>query len=339
MNRPHALPLLIAAAALTAGCGGPDRPLKVGFKEVPSNVVLGAQSSPTPEAPTGPPSGGVTIVYLPPPPSVVALPPPPFQVPQRDRPSTPLLPQPEQTCGVADPLEPPSREAPSTIPAPPADAAYLFRNDGTFEVSGADARRGRFPEVSLRTVKTTFESDDGLVFDFTVAEILGETTTTTGYRVLKETALIPAAEGSVEPGLYITSVETTDTSGQSSVFSPTPHLQVAALPLVRGAAVDARGVDPQTATTMSFTSTVTGKARVDACGTPLDSWTIELTGEVLSPTEDLDFQSTYALGTQYGGLLLRDTVAFAGQVDGVGVSRSITSTISGPPTPVSGPQP
>lgn len=339
MNRPHALPLLIAAAALTAGCGGPDRPLKVGFKEVPSNVVLGAQSSPTPEAPAGPPSGGVTVVHLPPPPSVVALPPPPFQVPERDRPAASPLPPPPPVCGVADPLEPPAREAPTTIAGPPADAAYLFRNDGTFEVSGADARRGRFPEVSLRTVETTFASDDGQVFDFTVTETLGETTTTTGYRVLKETALIPAVEGGVEPGLYITSVETTHTSGRSSDFSPTPHLQVAALPLVRGGTVEARGVDPQTATTMSFTSTVTGKARVDACGTPLDSWTIELAGEVLGPSEDVDFESTYFLGTQFGGILLRDTVAFAGQVDGVGVSRSITSTISRPPTPVSGPQP
>ena len=338
MNRPHALPLLALAVSLTAACGGPERPLEVGFKEVPSNVVLGAQSSPTP-APSGPRGGGVTIVYLPPP-SVVALPPPPFDVPD-ERPRRPLpAPPTAPVCGTADPREAPALEALSRIEAPPADAAYLFRNDGRFETSGADAQRGAFPTASLRTVKTVFVSDDGLVFDFTVTETLGVTTTTTTYRVLKSAVVLTATEGAVEPGLYITRVDSTDTTGETRSFAPTPALRLAALPLVRGAVVESRGVDPQTAMTMSFTSTVTGKARVDACGVPLDSWTLDLTdGQVLSPEENLDFTSTYSVGTQYGGLVLRETVAYAGEVDGAGVSRTNTATIAQVPTPAAGPQP
>lgn len=338
MNRPPALPLLLLAVALTAACGGPERPLEVGFKEVPSNVVLGTQTSPAP-ASDGPPGGGVTIVYLPPP-SVVALPPPPFEVPAPGPRRPPPAPPTAPVCRAADPLEAPALEAPSRIEAPPADAAYLFRNDGGFETSGADAQQGRFAETSLRTVETLLESEDGQVFDFAVGETLGTTTTTTTYRVLKETSLLPVADGSVEPGLYITRVESTDESGETHVFSPTPALRLAALPLVRGAVVESRGVDPQTAMTMSFTATVTGKDRVDACGTPLDSWTLDLTdGQVLSPEEDLTFESTYAIGTQYGGLVLRETVAFAGTVGGAGVSRTNTATIAQVPTPAGGPQP
>lgn len=337
MNRPPAFPLLLLAVALTAACGGPERPLQVGFKEVPSNVVLGAQSSATP-VPAGSP-GPVTIVHLPPP-SVVALPPPPFEVPDPSSGRPAPAPPAEPVCRVADPREAPALEAPSRIERPPVDGAYLFRNDGRFETSGADAQSGEFAEASLRTVKRVFESEDGRVFDFSVAETLGATTTTTTYRVLKETAVLPATEGTVEPGLYITQVESTDSTGQSSTFSPTPHLRLAALPLVRGAVIESRGVDPRTAMTMSFTSTVAGKARVDACGTPLDSWTLDLTdGRVLSPEEDLEFSSTYAIGTQYGGLVLRETVAFAGTVAGAGVSRTNTSTISQVPMPAGGPQP
>ena len=57
------------------------------------------------------------------------------------------------------------------------------------------------------------------------------------------------------------------------------------------------------------------------------------------PEEELEFSSTYAVGTQYGGLILRETVAFTGTVDGAGVSRTNTATVSQQPTPAGGPQP
>lgn len=74
------LALGLAAVLLATACGGPQRPLDLGFKEVPSDVVLGAQTSPSPSV--GPPSGPVAIPP-PPPPSVVTLPPPPFVVPSQ----------------------------------------------------------------------------------------------------------------------------------------------------------------------------------------------------------------------------------------------------------------
>jgi hypothetical protein len=84
---------------------------------------------------------------------------------------------------------------------------------------------------------------------------------------------------------------------------------------------------------MQFTSTVSGKARVDACGTPLDSWILEVKdGKLISPTQNLDFSSTYYLGTEYGGLMLRERTAFAGTDGSDGVSRTNTATITSEPT-------
>jgi hypothetical protein len=326
--------LLLAAALLSAGCGGPDRPLSVGFKEVPSNVVLGAQS-PSPVAPAEPVAPVLPLVALPPPPSVVTLPPPPFEVPDPSRPEAPRLPQPTApACPVVDPLKAPALEAPASIQVRPAQAQYLFRNAGSFQVSGADARRGTFPAASLRTVSPSLETAGG--FRFQVAEALGDITTTTEYEVVQRQPL-----GSpFLPGLYVVRITSRASDGQESTFAPTPQLQLASFPLVRGARVESRGVDARTQTAMSFVSTVTGKARVDACGEPLDSFTLELTdGRLLSPTQDLQFQATYAIGTQYGGLVLRDTVAFAGTDDGSGISRTNTSTISQVPRATPGPQP
>ena len=323
MVRRHHLLWLLVTALLSGACGGPETPLKLGFKEVPSDVVLGDQSRDPQSSLVDSPPADRQLQELPP--SIVALPPPPFS--PRGRTPRPSPPVPE--CPSADPLAAPAIEAPAAIEAPPSDGQYLFRNDGRFEVSGANARRGRFPATSLRTVKVLFRSDDGAVFDFSVAELLGDVTTTTTYRVVRTTGLGTAAEGAPEPGVYIRQVESARPGEAPASFTPTPSLQLAALPLVRGAQVQARGVDPTTATTMSFTSTVSGKARVDACGEPLDSFTLELTdGTLLGPDEDLQFAATYAVGTQFGGLILRDTVAFAGTDGGEGVSRTNTATIS-----------
>lgn len=335
MSRRSRVPVLLLCAALTtAGCGGPDRPLKVSFKEVPSNVILGAQSTPAPVVPVAPPPA-VDLPFVVPPPSVVALPPPPFAVAEPGRPFSPppqVLEPP--TCATADPLQAPALEAPASITGAPVAAQYRFRTDGTFEQSGADARKGRFPVASLRTVSAATELSDGFLFD--VSETLGDITTTTDYRVVTSQSL-----GSpFEPGIYVARQTYRGSDGQESEFTPSPPLPLATFPLTTGDKVEARGVDPVTATAMSFTSTVVGKARVDACGEPLDSWTLELTnGRVLSPDSDLTFQATYALGTQYGGLLLRDTVAFAGIERGAGVSRTLTSTIAQVPKPAAGPKP
>lgn len=310
---------------LTTACAGPDRPLSVDFKEVPSNVVLGAQTPPTPTS-TAPPVPSVVVL---PPPSVVTLPPPPFAIPPAGRPVASPAPLPTAAaCPTVDPREAPALEAPSRISARPAQAQYLFRNVGTFEVSGADARRGSFPALSLRTVSGALEADNGSGFLFSVQEVLGDVTTTTTYLV----AVSQPLPTDPAPGLYVYDVKSRGSDGQESVFTPVPSLQLAAFPLVRGAVVEARGADATTGTVMTWNSTVTGKARVDACGTPLDSWVLDLTeGRLVSPTQDLTFRASYAVGTQYGGVILRDAVAFAGTDGDAGVSRSNTATIRAEP--------
>ena len=312
------LPLLCGALVLVTACSGPERPLDLGFKEVPSDVVLGAQTSPTP-APQA--SGPVPLVPLPPPPSVVTLPPPPFALPPttgaEPPPPSPLPTAP--TCPSPDLLAAPRLEAPTSVPKPPVAAAYVFDNVGTFSVSGADARTGTFPPRTLRVVGNVLPGEDRFSFD--VAERIGDTTTTTTYEVVTGAA--------AENGLFVRRMTYRRTDGQVAEFTPAPFLKLAAFPLVRGATTDSRAVDPTTQTAMSFTSTVQGKARVYACGEPLDTWTLRLTqGRLLSPDQDLEFEATYQLGTQFGGLIVQDAVAFKGTDRDAGVQRSNRATVS-----------
>lgn len=313
-------------ATLTGACGAPERPLTMGFKEIPSDVVLGNQT-PSTAPPAGNVEGNPGEALFPLPPSVIGLPPPSFEFNPR-----PIRFEPPDPCPAADPLRAPAIEAPAAIEAPPPDGLYRFRNKGSFEVSGANPSRGSFPPMTERLVGLLSRSEDGSVFDFTVTEQIANVTTATTYRVVKSQQIGSAVEGAADPGLYIRRVQSFDSTGAGVSFTPVPELRLAALPLVRGARVEARGVDPTTAITMSFASTVAGKSRVDACGVPLDSWTLELTeGTVLGPRQNLQFAATYAVGTQFGGLVLRDTVAFAGTNGDVGVSRNNTATISDAP--------
>jgi hypothetical protein len=307
---------IVGVLLLATACGGPQRPVDIGFKEVPSDVILGAHATPSPApSPLASPSS-----FAPPPPSVIALPPPTFEILPEPSPPAPV---PAPSCPAADPLQPPNREAPPAIAAPPAKATYIFRNVGSYAISGADARKGTFPATSLRTVDHIVRSSESN-FSFDVSELLADVTTTTTYDVIGASPL-PAA---LAPGIYLKQVKSVRGTS-TSTFAPSPELELASFPLVRGAAVKSSGVDPQTATSMQFTSTVTGKARVDACGTNLDTWVLDLTaGKLISPTQNLDFSATYSMGTQYGGLLLRERTAFAGTDGSDGVSRTNTSTIT-----------
>ncbi len=314
--------LLLGVVLLLSACGAPDRPLDLGFKEVPSDVVLGDQSIPTPTA--RPSTGPVSVVPLPLPPSIVTLPPPPFEVPTSVGPPPsppPPLPAPP-SCPPADPLAAPKLEAPATVARPPAMAAYLFDNVGTFSVSGADARKGTFPTRTLRIVNNIRTTQGAFLYD--VAERIGDTTTTTTFGVVSEPVL-----PTQETGLFLQRMTYARTDGSAASFTPNPPLKLAAFPLVRGHVTEQRAVDAQTQTAMTFTSTVEGKARVTACGEPLDSWTVHLTkGRLLSPTQDLNFDSTYQIGTQYGGIVLQDAIAFTGTDGAAGVQRSNRATIA-----------
>jgi hypothetical protein len=205
-------------------------------------------------------------------------------------------------------------------------AAYVFDNKGTYSVTGSDARTGTFPARTVRIFNGITRLSAG-TFEYDVSERIGDTTTTSRYRVATD-GLAPVQDN----GLFLVRMTYRRSDGGTATFSPTPPLRIAALPLVRGATSDQSAVDPQTQTAMSFTSTVEGKARVYACGEPLDTWTVHLSkGRLLSPDQDLEFDSTYQLGTQFGGIVVQDVVAFRGTDAGVGVQRANRATISTPP--------
>lgn len=323
---PRRWPMVLAALAVTAAaCGGPPDPLDVAVKEVPSDIVLGSAASgaavPAPVPPSVPVLSGPGV-----PPSLFD--PPAFEVPAGStppngpRPTSPTTAPP--ACPAADPFAVPKREARNDIAEPPPTGPLPYRVDGSFDVSGANARKGRFPVSSTRTVQSVRATANG--FTYEVAAELAGTTTTTGYQVIRRSS-VPG-----EAGLYVTFVATKAPSGATARFQPALPVKLVDIPLLAGTSQTAAGTDPASATTVSWTTTVGKKVRVDACGTVLDAISLELTdGRVAGPATDVTFTATYALATQFGGLSVADTVTLQGREGSEQVARKIAATVSADP--------
>lgn len=317
---------MLAMALLLGACAGPEAPLSVGIKEIPSDVELGVTARTEP-----------TVAPLPP----IALPLNPIGVDDIG-PRPRILPPAATACPEADPLRAPAKEAVNTIDAPPAPGVQPFRNHGSFEVTGADAKEGRFPATSVRDVKEVYRmavpGAVGSWFRFDVEATLGSLTTTTTYALLPEGQDVFGSR----PGLYIARVRAEFADGTSEDFRPAsfPGLLLLPFPASPGVEWSAAGADPRSGTAMAFTGRVGRKVRVDACGVPLDAWTVRIEGAfgesdgpgvAISPSTQTSFVADYALGTQYGGISLMDAIEIDRTSAQGNVHQENRATIGGEP--------
>lgn len=295
---------LALIACLTAACAGPKSPLNVGIKEVPGDVALG-----------GPPPLEVRVVPIPP----VSLPIRPRTISEFVAPKVAQAQASPQPCPTADPRLAPVDEAFNTATLPPRAGAYLFRTEGSFDLSGPNAARGNFPELSPHLVKNVYQvTKPGDLqpswFRFDVeASMSPIATTTTTFNLVPERPNASAAAG-----LYIARVRTVFGDGSEEDFRPNfPGLLLLPFPALAGQEWTAQGADPRSGMAMVFHGRVEPKARVDACGVPLDSIPVHLDGDFgplgekgvgISPLHSVQFVSDYSIGTQFGGLILQESV-------------------------------
>ncbi|HVM20113.1 MAG TPA: hypothetical protein VM307_09150 [Egibacteraceae bacterium] len=359
--------LILVLVLLAAACGPPQEPLRVGMREVASNIVLGGgdkdedvpppplpptavavtvphATNVTPDRATGDLGGGST--YVPPDTGSTAPPPPPPPPGDSDDgkaeppgfPSKQPPPKTDPPCVEGDPRQAPTVEAPRDRLLPPAPATYTFRNAGSFEVSGADANEGVFDGNTKRTVKDVSVDADGS-FRYAVEAELAGTVTTTRY-LYRNQPVVPQAGAEDYAdlhdgrGLYLDSIVTEAPDGTTTRFTPRPQMMLLPIPASNGFTMEVRGADPTAGTTMSYTLTVVDKQRVDACGDQLDAIRVRLTeGRIVGPQSTVDFDATYDFGTQYGGLMLRDAFVVAGREGLNNVSRNNVATINQVPKP------
>jgi hypothetical protein len=266
------------------------------IKEVPGDIAYGkkpAAAVPGDDAPV--PGANPAPVGFPP----FIQPAPPTPAAGPDVPVTTTT-VPPPACRTADPVAPPKHVATNNIANPPAVAKLPFRNQGNWKITDPTliSDEGNFPATSTRVVTSTTQPDG--TFEFVVTEAYDFRQTATTYYV--------------DPtrGLYLRRITTTDGVSTDDFVTDRPDaLLLLPLPVASGAPVGGAAVDVRSGASLSFVGTVTGKAKVDACGTPLDAWEVNITeGRITGPDQQQSFTAVYDIGTQFGGLSLRDEVSF-----------------------------
>lgn len=320
----------MAIAMATASCAGPLAPLEVGSKDVPIDLLLGAKVKKVAQAPLPPvlmpapsyffPSQGVSVT--------------------RPGTTTTTLPVDPGPCPKANPLDPPKLVAGNRVPAPPKAADFTYRTTGKLTSGGANHTEVVLdPQSRVKIQPSAVDPAGNFTFDMTVENAKTETTTTT-YRVITTeggTAVpsevppdVPRPSG-FAAGIYLARIAG---AGDVKPFEPQfPGIQVARLPLDLGTVFNAAGSDG--VTTMSWRSTVKEKKNVDACGTPLDSYVIELTEGTITGGQDaerLTFTSRINFGTQYGGLPLQmETTTEGTAAPDIAITRTVSMTVNAQP--------
>jgi hypothetical protein len=304
MKRALAFVLLLALVA----CGGPEVPLQIVGKSVPVDVAFGPNGA-LPDVGVRPVPGGFVIVPTPIPPDPLD----PFEVPP---PPAPLKP-----CPKADPLAFPKEVATDTVTEPPAAARYPFRVSGE-RTHGEQTES--LPSIAFRTVGNIGRTiTDDLRYDVAEATETEAEATIWSYQVTSRAIELTGVQHIV--------------NGETSRFAPLTPIQILPLPprqvdaLGRGVTTwTSTGSDPVSQTTWVVDGQLIGdgKARVDACGEIIDTWLAELSVQTISPTEDTTATWRINVATQYGGLIVRETIATEGTKDGRPYSEQRRTVIS-----------
>jgi hypothetical protein len=284
-------PLRIRLAVLLvvcSGCAGPRIPLSIGVRPVTTDVRLGGRHHVSPPPPAEP--------------LIIASPfVPPAVRPHGD--TVAPVPPPAEPCPAADPLAAVRHEIRARAAGPPAPATYVFRNDGSYAVTGTFSGKGDYKRVpSTRTIKDVSGTPSD--YTFTVeARFPSMPALATQYRVVTRAPDVFTSEG-----IFITDSSVPGTSGSVVHLHWDPPVQLLPFPAANGAQWTVLSRDDATHTVYQAVASITGDMRVDACGTPLAAWRVEWSGNIVTPGARDAVTAVYGVAPQYGGLVISDHV-------------------------------
>jgi len=329
--------LCVLAAFGLAACG-PIAPVATDVKQAGANVFYGVPTpSPLPSLPP-------IIHYLNP----VQTFPAPVEQPPVVPPVTLAIPTPNP-CPSLSPLSFPAAEATAAALRPPAAGTYPFRHSATLTTNPGTATQKvvSLPQSGTREVTNVSALGSAQDFSFDVVDTYNGVVTTTSYHLYPQGAAgaLPATSG-VAPGVYITGVVTRDPGDTSKdmTFTPvSPGVEIFPFPASASATWESAGTDPLTGTTEVVgptatnpqgTGTVVDHVRVNACGTAIDAWEATMQGEEEyaqgGPNGTVNFTLTIDMATQYGGLIVGDTLVedYTDQQSGVSTDYAAAATIN-----------
>jgi hypothetical protein len=307
------LSALALSLALVAGaCAGPKPSVSFGGKAVPVDVAFGKPGPDEPGAPQGPVvlapvPGGMGVIVVPADEATTSVPPPPHAPP------TPAF------CPTADPTSlasQPKTEAGRDLGGPPKPQVLAYRIRGKVDIP---TLKTAYDAFIFRVVSDASTASDGTIH-YSVKTLSPNVTSTATYVGTQA----QVTQGGVEvPGsVALQSVKAnTTTLDYTPSFNGSKAVTLLSMRPTPAKTWNDTTFDPLTQTAFKVSGTVVGKDRVDACGQFVDAWQAQISQDVDTPTQRIHADITDWFATQYGGLIVKESVSWSGTAGTAGSDR------------------
>lgn len=320
MKRPVALAL--TTCALLTGCG-PEKHLALDLRAVSITVprIL------TPAITLVPPALTPAPVALPPVPPLATFLPPVVDVTQPAPPAVVVdPPQPPVACPRAGQFDTPEKPASPAVAGYPANAEYVENALGTYAVNGIVKPLDGIVDAKVTRLPSSTTSTGQLVDSWSVTRRSGKGSSVEVYQLVHASATASATA----PGVYLVGLAWDDPTRGKLTFQPTANgVQILPDP-VAVATNDTQyagaATDPDTLTTLELNRNVRARTRIDACGKLIDTYTVEMTGTLVSPSRTYQIVWTQNLATAYGALDVASTFSLTSAVDSLRWTRTLRTT-------------
>lgn len=301
MIRSRLAPLLVLAVAGTACGGGGEPPFQFGIRAVALNLAFKEPELAQPIAPNVIVKLIAGVPGLEAPEDLADFATPPYQPPIAVDP-------PSDACPKAPDNSVPGEVVTFAVEAPPAPGTYPRHNIGRINITG-----GAFPITVPFPSATFWQVGDAAPIATTDA--LGATTTVTQYDVTKtlSPAFVVTDRYEIRKDRVVLVQRTTRTDTGETVFVPSPAIDFFVFGQ-EGDSWNSGGVDLERGTSMVIQGKIEAREVIDVCGEVFDTFrvsssetTVDLeTGDTSGTPQD--DPNIYNIGTQLGGLVLREDV-------------------------------
>jgi hypothetical protein len=307
-----ARPLLLCVLLALTACAGPKERLDFGGKSVPINVAFGKPPAakgykPPPGTTLQPAPGGVGVV-----PFV-----PRSAVPSGTAAPVPLPTQSAVDCPAQDPFKFPRREATNVVENDAPEGEFPFRTTGSYTVNG---KKTPYTQIVFETVKRLEPDATGRKRFSVHSTLLGVAYTITY-------VVTPPPDPNVPGEVGLESIVQNSAGSAGASFTPAKPLRLLQLRAEQGVTWTDATSDPLSASSAYVNGTISGKARINACGQPVEAWKTQITQRLVTPGQDITSTRTLYIATGYGGLLVGDETSYTGSAGGDTVSGQSTTLI------------
>jgi hypothetical protein len=325
------LAVVAALVALpTTGCYHPPQPkVRIAMNALPADVLYGSTASAVLP-------GGVAIAMpsLRPPSESTAGGTQSEDFAPSGPPAPPSTGTPPEVCPLATSAVV-RHPAVNRVIAAPEQATYPFRGTQQLTVDKPG------PVVSLdetRQVSAVVPRGNTITFDVTTRYTGTEVVEVTGYQVTTSSDVPSGQEGSVPvgalSGVYITDQSITTTKNGAATTSTvtwSPPLQILKLPASVSQTWAVSSTDQKTGESETFTGKVNALRVVNACGSLVQGYEAQLTGELVTPGQaaPVSFDDTLLIAPQFGALVLADKAVVTVQTSATTTqTQTMTDTIN-----------